>query len=62
MMSFTAERKREQDWERDTLAHEQSIKILSTFIFMTLTIIPFQVVHTLLVNTVIRLWSRNRLC
>lgn len=33
----------------------------SLFILTTLSIIPSQVVHTLLVSTVMRLWSRNRL-
>lgn len=39
-MSFTAERK---ESGRDALGPEQSIEILSPFIFMPLSIIPFQV-------------------
>lgn len=59
---FQSRGKREQERQRDTEAHEQGIKILSPFIFMTiLSVIPFHVVHTVLVSTVTRLWSRNRL-
>lgn len=46
----------------DVAALEQSFKILSPFISATQSIIPFQVVHTLLVSTVVMLLSRNRHC